>query len=304
MENFKQILDKFILQSKTRNLKTKGLYPETLLDLKFKVSFGMGNVAAVSWMSILGPGMSTSNGYYPVYLYYKSENTLVLAYGISEHIEYENPWSREIIDSSERASKLFNKKLRYRDSWVFKSYIPRIDGKNVFYSINDNEIHESDIESDLVEIVNQYKKCLDIQVKDESSQLSKGLFYMESQLEDFIIQNWSKTQFGKKYDLIIKDGELLSQQYRTDIGRIDILAKKKSNNSYVVIELKRNQTSDDTIGQLTRYMGWIKEKFNDNNVSGIIVAGDFDNKLDYARKMIPNIEIFKYQVDFKLSEFS
>ena len=51
-------------------------------------------------------------------------------------------------------------------------------------------------------------------------------------------------------------------------------------------------------------MGWIKEKFNDNNVSGIIVAGDFANKLDYARKMIPNIEIFKYQVDFKLSEFS
>ena len=304
MENFKKTLDRFILQSQTTNLKTKGLYPDKVLDLKFKVSFGMGNVAAVSWMSILGPGMSTSNGYYPVYLYYKSENTLVLAYGISEHVEYENPWSRDIVDSSEKASKLFDKKLRYRDSWVFKSYKPQIKGKKVFYSVDDTEIQESDINSDLIDIVNQYKKCLDIQVKDESSQLSKGLFYMESQLEDFIIRNWNKTQFGKKYDLIIKEGELLSQQYITDIGRIDILAKNKSNNSYVVIELKRNQTSDDTIGQLTRYMGWVKEKFNDNNVSGIIVAGDYDKKLDYARKMVPNIEILKYEVDFKLSEFN
>ena len=34
-----------------------------------------------------------------------------------------------------------------------------------------------------------------------------------------------------------------SQQFPTDIGRIDILAKDKSDGCYVVIELKRNQTS-------------------------------------------------------------
>ena len=62
---------------------------------------------------------------------------------------------------------------------------------------------------------------------------------MESQLEDFIIQNWNESEFGKKYDLIIEDGELQSQQYRTDIGPIDILAKDKVTDEYVVIELKR-----------------------------------------------------------------
>ena len=41
----------------------------------------------------------------------------------------------------------------------------------------------------------------------------------------FIIQNWDESEFGKKYDLIYDEGELKSQQFRTDIGRIDILAK-------------------------------------------------------------------------------
>ena len=95
----------------------------------------------------------------------------------------------------------------------------------------------------------------------------------------------------------------MSQQFRTDIGPIDILVKDKATGSYVVIELKRNQTSDDTVGQLARYMGWIKEHKKDKDVKGVIIAGQYDKKLDYAREMIPNIEVFIYQVDFKLSEF-
>ncbi len=46
------------------------------------------------------------------------------------------------------------------------------------------------------------------------SVVSQGLFYMEKQLEDFIIRNWNRTALGKKYDLLIEDGELVSQQYR------------------------------------------------------------------------------------------
>ena len=126
---------------------------------------------------------------------------------------------------------------------------------------------------------------------------------MEQQLEDFIIENWEETEFGKKYDLIYEDGDLKSQQFKTDIGKIDILAKDKKNQNYVVIELKRNQTSDDTIGQITRYMGWVEEKLGDRNVKGIIVAGKYDEKLYYAQKRLKDIEVFLYQVNFKLSEY-
>ena len=50
-------------------------------------------------------------------------------------------------------------------------------------------------------------------------------------------------------------------------------------------------------------MGWIKKNKNDEGVKGVIVAGQFDNKLDHARSMIPNCEVFLYEVDFKLKEF-
>lgn len=131
-----------------------------------------------------------------------------------------------------------------------------------------------------------------------------SLFYMESQLEDFLVANWEKTELGKKYDLIEEDGEIVSQQYRTDIGIIDLLVKDKADKGYVVIELKRNQTSDDTIGQVARYMGWVAEKKGGNvPVKGIIIAGAFDDRMYYASKQVPNTTIYSYEVDFKIKPF-
>jgi len=70
----------------------------------------------------------------------------------------------------------------------------------------------------------------------------------------------------------------------------------------VVIELKRNQTSDDTVGQITRYMRWIKTNLGDEKVKGVIVAGKYDQKLDYAQQMVEGLEVFLYELNFKLSE--
>lgn len=295
-------LGKFLQQTKTTNLKTKDLYPDLINDLDVKVSFGMGTPTHVPWISTLGPGMSTSNGYYPVYLYYKKENILILAYGISETVDYEEPWTREIVDSNQKIKDFLDKPFRYGESYVFQTYVPEITETEVKYFRNEREISKEDIAKDLKDITDKYKECLDIEVKDEGSDLSKGLFYMESQLEDFIIQNWNESEFGKKYDLIIKDGELESQQYRTDIGPIDILATDKNTGEYVVIELKRNQTSDQTIGQIARYMQWVEENLN-KGVKGVIVCGKWDEKLDYARKRMGDVEVLLYEVNFSLKEY-
>ena len=83
-------------------------------------------------------------------------------------------------------------------------------------------------------------------MKINASKIEKKIFSLEEQLEDFIIENWDKTDFGKKYNLIYdEDGHLISQQYVTKIGKIDILAIDKKSKSYVVIELKKNQSNDD-----------------------------------------------------------
>jgi hypothetical protein len=133
---------------------------------------------------------------------------------------------------------------------------------------------------------------------------SQSSFYMEKELENFLIANWDRTELVKDYELIEEDGDMVSQQYRTDIGIIDILAKDKKSGSYVIIELKKSQTSDATIGQLTRYMGWIEEhRSNGIPTKGIIIASAYDEKLYYALKKVKDIEVFTYQIDFKLKEF-
>ena len=133
---------------------------------------------------------------------------------------------------------------------------------------------------------------------------SESTFYMEKELENFLISNWDKTELSKEHELIEEDGELVSQQYPTDIGKIDILVKEKKTGQYVVIELKKDQTSDITIGQLARYMGWIEEnKSKGVRTKGIIIASAYDDKLYYALKKVKDVEVYTYQVNFKLKEF-
>jgi len=287
-------------------------YPKELNDLKMKVSFGMGVPARVPWIAFIAPEMAVSRGFYPVYLYYKDFKTLILAYGVSETEEYEQSWPVEIMNSMQTISAYFDKEVsRYGDSFVFKAYKVENDGeKIIIYNAEDNSIAtERDLESDLETILDYYKRIVSIapsriaQGGQMATDYSQGIFYMEKQLEDFLIYNWEKTELGKKYDLIIEEGVLVSQQYKTDIGLIDILATEKESKHYVVIELKKNQTSDETIGQLARYMGWISENKHDDNVKGVVIAGSYDRKLDYALKIMQNIDVFIYEVDFKLKEF-
>lgn len=304
MNSWQFLLNEFLLQVQKGDLKTSS-YPNEWSNLKMKVSFGMGSSARIPWIAFTAPEMQVSKGFYPAYLYYKEFNTLILAYGISETSEFYRTWPIEVMNSASTIKAYFNKEVsRYGDSFVFKAYTIKMKNRKVKFISNENKIlTEQDIESDLLTILNYYKDVVSIEVKKEDSSIGQGLFYMENQLEDFIIHNWESTELGKRFDLIIEEGELISQQFRTDIGRIDILAKDKKTNSFIVIELKKDQTSDDTVGQITRYMGWIKKNKNEKNVKGIIIAGEFDKKLEYALEAVPNIEVFLYQVDFKLSEF-
>ena len=92
---------------------------------------------------------------------------------------------------------------------------------------------------------------------------------------------------------------MVSQQYSTPIGPIDILVHDKKTKQYVVIELKRDQTSDQTVGQLARYMGWLEEhKSKGNPAKGIIIAGKYDKRLYYALKKLKDADVYLYRVDF------
>ena len=138
----------------------------------------------------------------------------------------------------------------------------------------------------------------------EKSNLNESEFAIEKHLEDFLIANWESTELGKLYELIEEDGEIISQQYPTkEIGNIDLLVKEKKSGNYVVIELKKGQTSDDTVGQLARYMGWVKKhKANGRKVKGIVIVGSHDERLKYALEIVPDTELFLYRISFALKK--
>ncbi len=49
--------------------------------------------------------------------------------------------------------------------------------------------------------------------------------------------------------------------------------------------------------------GWVTENLNEKSVRGIIVAGKYDEKLYYAQNMIQAVDVFLYEVQFKLKEY-
>lgn len=291
----------YLRQANDGSLKTAH-FPKEYGSFRMKVSFGQGTPTKVPWVSFLEQGMSTSNGYFPVFLFYKEDSKLVLSFGISETNEFGATWKSSILKDAPKVSEVIPSPPRYGESWVFRAY--DVDYSDNVVSISDGRgnLNEQQVESDLQEILSLYRQNLDVSLGDVESPRSAGLFYMEKQLEDFIIENWESSELGRKFDLIVEDGVMVSQQYRTAIGPIDILARDKLTGSYVVIELKRNQTSDDTVGQVSRYMGWIKEHFGDEDVRGIIISGKYDERLYYAQTIVPNVEVYIYAVSFSLSE--
>ena len=298
-----ELLTTFLNQGKSGDLKT-AQYPKEKSGFAMKTSFGMGAPARVPWIAFTAPEIKVSNGFYPVYLYYKSLDKLILTYGISEGSDHIASWPKSALADCQLISDYTNNDApRYGDSYVFKAYdVGADDGGALTISSDGSKVSNDGLERDLESILRTYAAAVEVELRSEDSVESKGLFYMEKQLEDFIIHNWDVSEFGESYDLIYENGELVSQQFVTDIGRIDILAREKDSGAYVVIELKRNQTSDDTVGQLARYMGWVSEKYNTKDVTGIIVAGAYDKKLDYAMRMLPSCKVFIYNVSFTLKE--
>jgi len=72
---------------------------------------------------------------------------------------------------------------------------------------------------------------------------------------------------------------------------------------FVVVELKRGKTSDTTVGQILRYMAYVKENLAKpgQSVRGVIVAKEVDDALRYAVRGVDNIKVLTYQIGFTLS---
>jgi restriction system protein len=153
-----------------------------------------------------------------------------------------------------------------------------------------------------IEVLISSKTSRDIISNDETVENS-NVFALENHLEDFLVRNWKNTKFGKNYDIYTtEEGEIIGRQYPTDTGRIDILAISKDGQELLVIELKRARASDEVVGQIQRYMGYVQEELLEEGqrVKGIIIALEEDLRIRRALVVAPNIDFYRYQISFDL----
>lgn len=132
-------------------------------------------------------------------------------------------------------------------------------------------------------------------------------FGLERHLHDFLRDNWPRLPLGKEWAIYSEPGDdEAGYEYPCGaIGRIDLLAKHHTDPRWLVIELKRNQSSDKTVGQALRYIGWVKENLAESSesVEGLIIAHQADETIRYALKTLSNVSLQLYEVEFRLRPY-
>lgn len=173
-------------------------------------------------------------------------------------------------------------------------------GQVVLYNPDEHgvwEIYENDFDGlEIRQIVSD-----DTEIDDIIEERNSFLFPLEANLRDFLIKNLG-TFKERNLHLYIDDNERDGREYPTEVGPIDILAKDDYGN-FIVFELKLSRGADKALGQLLRYMGWVKKHLaNGKEVVGIIVANKMDTKIKYAVSMIPEVSLWEYEMNFLLNK--
>jgi hypothetical protein len=121
---------------------------------------------------------------------------------------------------------------------------------------------------------------------------------LERYLEDLLIQDWDRLPWATELEYLDRQVECGT------LGRIDILARDQNTGDYVIIELKRDRSDDEVVGQCSRYMGWIKQYWAEPagvGVRGIIVAHEATDRLQAAVLPHESVSVYTYQLSVALT---
>lgn len=136
---------------------------------------------------------------------------------------------------------------------------------------------------------------------EESTEVDNGKeFAYEEDLKNFLAKNLNIIEEGL---ILYEDEGITGLEFDAGGRLIDILALDRDNN-YVVIELKVSKGYDRVIGQLLRYIGWVKANLADDNqaVRGVIIARTITDDLKIACSQIPNVSLYEYSLSVQLNK--
>jgi endonuclease len=125
-------------------------------------------------------------------------------------------------------------------------------------------------------------------------------FAYESDLRDYLAKNLQAIEPGLK---LYEEEGITGIEFPVGGRFIDILAVD-SKGDFVIIELKVSRGYDRVIGQLLRYMAWIQKNQADSGqrVRGIIIARKISEDLILACSLMPNVELFEYELSLSLKQ--
>jgi hypothetical protein len=125
-----------------------------------------------------------------------------------------------------------------------------------------------------------------------------GEFAYEADLRNYLAKNLSKLESGLR---MYEEEGITGIEFPVGGRFIDILATD-AKGGLVVIELKVSRGYDRVVGQLMRYVAWIKKNLAEpnQNVRGVIVAREISEDLLLACSMVPGVELFEYELSLSL----
>ncbi len=133
---------------------------------------------------------------------------------------------------------------------------------------------------------------------DERANEGSSEFAYEHDLRDYLARNLHLLEPGLT---LYADEAVKGIEFPVGGRFVDILALDAHKN-YVVIELKVSRGYDRTVGQLLRYVGWIRRYQADagQSVRGIIVAKDISEDLRLACADLENVTLYEYSLAITL----
>ena len=175
-----------------------------------------------------------------------------------------------------------------------------IENKEYWYAYFQGGVRELS-DHDYTLILGSRETSFQEKVKTQHDLESVSEFALEAQLEEFLDANWDRIDFGRRLSRFDTEDQT-GRQYPAGPWSIDFLCVDENSGDLVVVELKRGKTSDATVGQVLRYLGWVKENVakEGQGIRAVIVAREADEALKYAVSGLENVEVLTYKVDFKL----
>ena len=119
-------------------------------------------------------------------------------------------------------------------------------------------------------------------------------FLLERDLQRYLAENLECIEPGLK---LYEDEDIKGIEFEAGGRRIDILAVDRSG-AFVVLELKVSKGYDRVVGQLLRYMNWVRQNLAERGqrVRGVIVCRIMSEDLRLACASIRDVELFEYQL--------